>query len=135
MTAQSIRSPRDVDVHIGQRVRALRLGAGMTQEGLAGHLELTFQQVQKYENGVNRISAGRLYDIAGVLGVPIAAFFAGLAQGEGSGVDSIIDEITTRADFDLVRAAADLTPAQRRAFLNFVRCVSSKDSVATSGER
>src|SRR5215471_11723967 len=66
--------PRDAE--IGQRVRALRLQRGLSQTELGQLISVTFQQVQKYEKGANRISAGRLQRIAEVLGVPVAFFFA-----------------------------------------------------------
>jgi transcriptional regulator with XRE-family HTH domain len=69
-----------VDLHVAKRLLAARLAAGLTQEYVAGELGVAFQQLQKYEHGINRISAGRLYDIAAVLGVPIAYFFEGLAD-------------------------------------------------------
>src|SRR5438874_11292102 len=70
--------PDPVDVHVGARVRARRLLIGMNQETLAAAIGLTFQQVQKYEGGANRISASRLSQIADVLGVPIQYFYQGL---------------------------------------------------------
>jgi transcriptional regulator with XRE-family HTH domain len=65
-----------LDIEVGRKVRALRLERNMSQEKLGDALGLTFQQVQKYEKGSNRISAGRLQRIAEILGVPTAAFFA-----------------------------------------------------------
>jgi transcriptional regulator with XRE-family HTH domain len=70
--------PRDAE--IGQRVRALRLQRGLSQTELGNLISVTFQQVQKYEKGANRISAGRLQRIAEVLGVPVAYFFAAPEQ-------------------------------------------------------
>ncbi len=71
--------PHPVDVHVGTRIRTRRLLLGMNQESLAKALGLTFQQVQKYERGANRVSASRLAAIADTLGVPIAYFFAEFA--------------------------------------------------------
>jgi transcriptional regulator with XRE-family HTH domain len=65
-----------LDIEVGRKVRALRLERNMSQEKLGDALGLTFQQVQKYEKGANRISAGRLQRIAEILGVPTTAFFA-----------------------------------------------------------
>jgi transcriptional regulator with XRE-family HTH domain len=65
-----------LDIEVGRKVRALRLERNMSQERLGDALGLTFQQVQKYEKGANRISAGRLQRIAEILGVPTTAFFA-----------------------------------------------------------
>jgi transcriptional regulator with XRE-family HTH domain len=70
------KNPDPLDIEVGRKVRALRLERSMSQERLAEALGLTFQQVQKYEKGANRISAGRLQRIAEILGVPTAAFFA-----------------------------------------------------------
>ena len=67
--------PSPVDVHVGARVRQRRVLQGMTQTNLADALGLTFQQVQKYERGTNRISASRLYGLSGVFDVPVEYFF------------------------------------------------------------
>src|SRR5258706_12829347 len=64
-----------LDIAVGRRVRALRLEKGMSQEKLGNQLDLTFQQIQKYENGSNRIGAGRLQRIAGILGVSVSALY------------------------------------------------------------
>ncbi len=76
------RAPNPVDLHVGARVRMRRKFLGMSQEGLAESIALTFQQVQKYERGSNRISASKLYEIARALKAPIAYFFEGYGQGE-----------------------------------------------------
>jgi transcriptional regulator with XRE-family HTH domain len=73
--------PDPVDIHVGGRIRTRRLLIGMNQETLAKALDLTFQQVQKYEGGANRVSASRLSQIAEVLGVPITYFFSDLETG------------------------------------------------------
>jgi transcriptional regulator with XRE-family HTH domain len=84
------RSPNPIDVHVGRRVRQRRKALGVTQERLAADLGLTFQQVQKYERGANRISASKLYEIAASLSAPVAYFFDGLADPatakEGDGI-------------------------------------------------
>lgn len=77
------RAANAVDRKIGQRVRSRRLEIGMSQERLAELLGVTFQQVQKYEKGVNRIAASRLFDIAGALDLPAARFFEGLTSRGG----------------------------------------------------
>jgi len=69
---------KSVDCHVGERIRMRRTQLGLTQEDLAGALKISYQQVQKYESGANRISAGRMYEIAQRLGVEIGAFFDGL---------------------------------------------------------
>ena len=70
-----------IDAQIGNRLRLRRMLIGMTQEELGLALGLTFQQIQKYEKGINRITAGRLFDAARVLSVPIAFFFDGVPAG------------------------------------------------------
>jgi ribosome-binding protein aMBF1 (putative translation factor) len=69
------RSPDRVDIEVGRRVRTFRLEKGLSQEQLGDQLGLTFQQVQKYEKGINRIGAGRLQRIANILEIPVGNFF------------------------------------------------------------
>jgi len=79
------KEPNSVDKHVGARVRMRRLITGMSQEKLAAACGITFQQIQKYEKGTNRIGASRLQQIAGALGVPVSYFFEdaeGAAIGE-----------------------------------------------------
>jgi transcriptional regulator with XRE-family HTH domain len=84
------RHPNPVDLHVGGRVRMRRKLLGLSQEHLADALGLTFQQVQKYERGANRVSASKLYDIAKTLQVPVAFFFDGLVDPvEGLGPDEV----------------------------------------------
>jgi transcriptional regulator with XRE-family HTH domain len=75
-----------IDAQVGNRVRLRRMLVGMSQEKLGDLLGLTFQQVQKYEKGINRISAGRLYQIAHILGVPIGHFYEGVVDSTVSAV-------------------------------------------------
>lgn len=77
------RSASTIDQKLGARVRTRRLEIGMSQERLADMLGVTFQQVQKYEKGVNRIAASRLFDIAQALDMPICEFFEGLPGAAG----------------------------------------------------
>src|SRR6202021_1990973 len=76
--------PNPIDVHVGKRIRMRRLLLGMNQETLANALGLTFQQVQKYEGGANRVSASRLSAMADILGVPISFFFGDFQADGGS---------------------------------------------------
>ena len=73
----SVKRPDPVDVEVGHRIRIERLARGLSQTALANQLGVTFQQVQKYEKGVNRVGAGRLTKIAEVLGLPVGMFFTG----------------------------------------------------------
>src|SRR3989304_6941124 len=80
----SKKSPNPIDKHVGARVRMRRMMISMSQEKLGDKLGITFQQIQKYEKGTNRIGASRLQQIALVLGVPVAFFFEGAPIPEGS---------------------------------------------------
>jgi transcriptional regulator with XRE-family HTH domain len=79
------RSPNAIDAHVGKRLRMRRLVLRMSQESLADELAVTFQQVQKYEKGVNRVSASRLQEISRVLQVPVQFFFEGLPEHKAAG--------------------------------------------------
>ena len=81
MDDASLRKPSPVDAHVGARIRLRRKLLGLSQQQLAERLGLTFQQVQKYERGVNRVSASKLYETAQVLQAPVTHFFEGL-EGE-----------------------------------------------------
>ncbi|MBV1831111.1 helix-turn-helix transcriptional regulator [Komagataeibacter sp. AV436] len=85
-----------VDVHVGNRIRLRRTLLGMSQERLGNALGLTFQQVQKYERGRNRVGASRLYDLACVLDVPVAFFFDGLpdrGMEQGAGMAEPVADV------------------------------------------
>jgi transcriptional regulator with XRE-family HTH domain len=123
------RDPQDTE--IAKRLRALRLRRGLSQYELGSVLGVTFQQVQKYERGTNRITAGRLYRIAEVLDVPITFFFAGLESGASkSGSHSIaiqFDFIQTSGAMRLVRAYSQIT--ERGIQMTLVRlaeCLAGK---------
>src|SRR5262245_14093430 len=81
------RRANPIDIHVGSRVRFRRMLLGMSQEKLGERLGLTFQQVQKYEKGINRIGASRLFDLAQVLGVSVQFFYDDAPMGEGRAVD------------------------------------------------
>jgi transcriptional regulator with XRE-family HTH domain len=85
-------APNPVDVHVGLQVRYRRKALKMSQERLADALGLTFQQVQKYERGANRISASKLYEIARALRVSIAWFFEGLADPAAGPLDGVAED-------------------------------------------
>ena len=82
------RGPRPVDAHVGGRVRMRRTILGMSQTNLAESLGLSFQQVQKYESGMNRIGSSRLWELSGVLDVPVIYFFEGLEAGNSEDVSA-----------------------------------------------
>ena len=91
--------PHPVDIHVGKQLRTQRALFGLSQTDLAKQLDITFQQLQKYESGANRISASRLWEASKVLGVPVSYFFEGL----GKKTDSATDILGTRAGLELVR--------------------------------
>ena len=84
MKIRNIKSPLPTDKHVGARIKARRLELKMSQEKLADQLGVTFQQVQKYEKGANRVGSSRLQQIAGALKVPISFFFDGIASAKPS---------------------------------------------------
>ena len=93
------RGPNPIDLHVGARIRMRRRMQGVSQEKLADALGLTFQQVQKYERGANRVSASKLYEIAASLKTPVGYFFEGLADPsmEGEAGDHMSSEQTVHA--------------------------------------
>lgn len=126
------RSANSIDRKIGQRVRSRRLEIGMSQERLAELLGVTFQQVQKYEKGVNRIAASRLHDIAAALEMPAARFFEGLSPGRGAGVaeaheDFVDDVLATPEGAQLVALFASIRSIKvRRRVIELVRALADE---------
>src|SRR5215813_8439636 len=116
--------PRDAE--IGQRVRALRLQRGLSQTELGNLISVTFQQVQKYEKGANRISAGRLQRIAEVLGVPVAHFFGAPEQRQGSnGAGRDVELLQTEGALRLARAYARIKePGVRLQLLRLTEAIA-----------
>jgi transcriptional regulator with XRE-family HTH domain len=120
-----------VDVHVGKRVRHRRWMVGMTQQQLGDIVGIKFQQIQKYETGMNRISASRLWDIAQALGVSISFFFEGFdeeaavperheAVAEGQKGDLLAD----KEALELVRSYYAIPEAQRRRLFDLARVLS-----------
>lgn len=105
-----------VDTHVGSRVRMRRLMLGLSQEKLADGLGLTFQQVQKYEKGTNRIGASRLQQMSHILQVPVSFFFEGLNGAEVPDIDNPMHKFSTDPiALDLVGLWSKLSPGMRRA--------------------
>jgi transcriptional regulator with XRE-family HTH domain len=129
------RGPNPVDLHVGARVRMRRKFLGMSQEGLAETIELTFQQVQKYERGSNRISASKLYEIARALKAPVAYFFEG--YGENEAVEGFSESeseqfvhgfLMTTEGIELAEAFPRIKNAKhRRRILELVRALAEDD--------
>ncbi len=113
-----------VDVHVGQRVRQRRWMLGMTQQQLAENVGIKFQQIQKYETGMNRISASRLWDIAEALDVAVAFFFEGL-HGEVEMNGAATPDLTVdREAMELVRSYYSIPEVQRRRLFELARSLS-----------
>ena len=113
--------PTDVDRHVGLRVRQRRQLLGLSQTKLADALNVTFQQVQKYERGSNRIDAGRLHQLSRVLDVPVSYFFEALESGDTPAIGTGAPELT-REQVTLVRAFEAISDAGiRRRITDLVR--------------
>lgn len=126
--------PNPIDVHVGSRIRVRRMMIGLSQEKLAGGLGITFQQVQKYEKGTNRVGASRLQSIAGLLNVPISYFFAEgdnslLAKPTSVGdVDVITTFLSSQQGLDLNKAFSKLeNPKIRQRVLQLVTTIARNE--------
>jgi transcriptional regulator with XRE-family HTH domain len=131
--------PSPIDVHVGSRVRLRRTLLGMSQEKLGEALGLTFQQIQKYERGVNRIGASRLFDLSRVLDVPIGFFFDDMPgqssmpatssrarlPGMAEAQDGFEDDLHRRETLELVRAYYRITdPAVRKRVFDLIKSLT-----------
>lgn len=117
---------RALDGHVGRRVRARRTQLGLSQTELAKRLGLSFQQIQKYENGGNRISAGTLGQIAAALDAPVGFFFRGL-DPDGPVPRPVGDGRADRMQIEVARNFARLAPrATRRAIADLVRTLAAE---------
>lgn len=116
-----------VDVHVGKRIRHRRWTLGTTQQQLADKVGIKFQQIQKYETGANRVSASRLWDIAGALNVPVSFFFEGMDAHAAVGVaapDMPDDILSDREALELLRSYYAIPEAQRRRLFDLARVLS-----------
>ena len=127
--------PDPVDVHVGNRLRQRRTLLGMSQEKLAAAFGVSFQQIQKYERGANRISASRLHLLTQILDVPVTYFFEGLPAS--SQIDDPIvaeddepDRMTSRETLELVRAYYRIGDADiRRRLIDLARALTRDEEV------
>lgn len=117
-----------VDVHVGKRVRHRRWMVGMTQQQLAEKVGIKFQQIQKYETGMNRVSASRLWDIAEALEVPVSFFFDGIEEHEtvADGEARMLpgDIMADKEALELVRSYYAIPENQRRRLFELARVLS-----------
>ena len=126
--------PNPIDVHVGSRLRMRRMLVGMSQEKLGESLEVTFQQVQKYERGANRISASRLFDISHILDVPVQYFFDDIRpvrrkkkNQRRKHVDTtqVIKFLSSSDGAQLIRTFSEIDNAQiRRNIIDLVKSIS-----------
>ncbi|HYS47795.1 MAG TPA: helix-turn-helix transcriptional regulator [Xanthobacteraceae bacterium] len=110
----STKTPNSIDVAVGRNVRIRRMAKGLSQSQLGRRLGITFQQVQKYEKGTNRIGSGRLVRIAEILEVPVAALFDGVDGPSSSGVPSGLHLLADRRSLRLAQAFAVIQDAAVR---------------------
>ena len=134
------KEPQEVDRHVGSRVRMQRMAIGMSQEKLGDACGITFQQIQKYEKGTNRMGASRLHQIARVLQVPVEFFYEGVPSGPDSGEPladtssrSMTDFLGTSDGLELVKAFMAVKDAKvRRRIVDLTRAVGAGDQDDTS---
>lgn len=130
-----------VDAHVGSRVRLRRMLVGLSQEKLGDRMGLTFQQIQKYEKGVNRIGASRLFQLSQILEVPVQFFFEGAPPTDGGAQPGFAERepesflyefLNTRDGLELNRAFVKISDARvRRSVVDLVRSLGQSDG---SGE-
>jgi transcriptional regulator with XRE-family HTH domain len=129
------KSPNPIDIHVGGRLRLRRMLLGWSQEKLGGSLGLTFQQIQKYEKGTNRVSASRLYELAQILNVPVQFFYDDLNgeliaanEGNGSGIVAlpVMDYMSSNEGVQLNRAYFGIESTElRKQILSLVKTLSA----------
>lgn len=138
-------TPDSVDVHVGQRLRVRRSLLGLSQEKLAEAIGLTFQQIQKYERGMNRISAGRLFQFSRILEVPVAYFFENLGeaaanQSRAPGLadndqDEFVSEdlMQNKETLDLIRLYYAIEDIKlRKDIFKFIKSMSERSAKSDS---
>ncbi|MBN8543206.1 MAG: helix-turn-helix transcriptional regulator [Alphaproteobacteria bacterium] len=129
-----------VDVHVGKRLRLKRTIMGLSQESIGKAIGVTFQQIQKYERGINRMGASRLYDFAKTLNVPVSYFFEGfgdeltvdsavmgMAEGEAPAYEH--EQVSSRETMDIMRAYYKIkNPAVRKRIIELIKAVSEENA-------
>ena len=140
MTRPNPRGPNPIDIHVGSRIRLRRQLLKMSQEKLGDELGVTFQQVQKYERGANRVGASRLYRLSCVLNVPVQFFFEGL--GEEVAETGVADNGRTPLVYDFIQSSDGVSLAEafsriedskvRRRVLELVRTLAAEAEEAAA---
>jgi len=131
------KKPNPIDIHVGSRIRLRRNMLGMSQEKLGESLGITFQQIQKYEKGTNRVGASRLQAIASILAVPVSFFFEdapGLESGapkglaEDSSTTYVVDFLNSAEGLQLNRAFVKISDVKiRRKVIDLVKALAVED--------
>ena len=134
--ADNKKQPNPIDIHVGSRIRLRRTMLGMSQEKLGEALGITFQQVQKYEKGTNRVGASRLQNIAAILGVPVSFFFEdapgenGEASATGMSENSsayVVNFLSSSEGLQLNRAFVKISdPRVRRRIIDLVKALAAE---------
>ncbi|MBB5665548.1 transcriptional regulator with XRE-family HTH domain [Rhizobium leguminosarum] len=129
------KKPNPIDIHVGSRIRLRRTMLGMSQEKLGESLGITFQQIQKYEKGTNRVGASRLQNISNILNVPVSFFFED-APGENSGTaggmetsssNYVVDFLSSSEGLQLNRAFVKISdPKVRRKVVELVKALAAE---------
>ncbi|MBN8531826.1 MAG: helix-turn-helix transcriptional regulator [Alphaproteobacteria bacterium] len=143
--------PHPVDIHVGKRIRQRRIMLGLSQEILADSVGVTFQQVQKYERGTNRVSSSRLFDVAKTLGTTISYFFEGLpaeqkkirsragapqlmvAEDSQAGFEE--EDLFNREIMEIARLLRNLDAHTRKHFLRLIRTFSEGNAAPVAKGR
>ncbi|ACP23851.1 putative transcriptional regulator [Sinorhizobium fredii NGR234] len=127
------KKPNPIDIHVGSRIRLRRTMLGMSQEKLGESLGITFQQIQKYEKGTNRVGASRLQNISSILNVPVSFFFedapgeAGSGMAEAPSSNYVVDFLSSSEGLQLNRAFVKISdPKVRRKLVDLVKALAAE---------
>lgn len=132
--------PHPVDIHVGRRLRLKRTILGLSQEAVGKEIGVTFQQIQKYERGINRMGASRLFDFAKALGVPVSYFFDGYgdyamdevsayALGEPTAAGYEPEKVNNRETLEVMRAYYRIkSPAVRKRIIDLIKAMADDGS-------
>jgi transcriptional regulator with XRE-family HTH domain len=128
-----------VDIHVGKKLRLRRTMLGMSQEAIGSAIGVTFQQIQKYERGINRMGASRLFDFARVLSIPVEYFFEGLEGAEGKTAFGVAEsnapafeheKMTDRETLELVRTYYRIKEAPlRKRVLDLMKSIADNQAI------
>ena len=133
--------PHPIDIHVGARVKLRRMILGMSQETLGKALGLTFQQIQKYEKGVNRIGASRIFELSKLLDVPIQYFYNGYGNENGAAKDGVdgrsgdrfMDLVNSPEGVQLCRSFSEITdPQVKKRVLDLVKSIAETEGDKTA---